>query len=306
MKHFITLFDITTDELQRLLSQAAELKRELKRTRGNISPRLAGRTLGLLFEKPSLRTRVSFEAAMAQLGGASIFLGAEAGWGQRESLADFSRTLTRYVDVLVFRGNNHSTLEALCRESCCPIINGLTQLAHPCQAVADIFTIQECFPALSQVRLAFIGDGNNVARSLAVACAMTGASFVLASPPPYRFDRSFAQALESRFPGFQLEATDDPRTAVKGAQIVYTDVWASMGDEDQRDQRQRDFRTYQVNQELLQLAAPDVRLMHCLPARRGEEVTDQVMDGPHSIVFEQAENRLHAQKAILLHLLNEP
>ncbi len=305
MKHFLTLFDITTQELYGLLQRAAELKREIKQARGSIAPRLAGRTMGLLFEKPSLRTRVSFEAAMAQLGGASIFLGAEAGWGKRESLADFAQTLTRYVDVLVFRGNEHATVEAFRRYSCCPIINGLTQLAHPCQALADIFTMQECFSDLSQVRLAFIGDGNNVARSLAVACAMTGAAFVLASPGHYRFDARFEESLHARFPHARLETTDDPRTAVKGAHVVYTDVWASMGDEHEREQRQRAFRAYQVTQQLLQHAQPEARLMHCLPARRGEEVTDEVMDGPQSIVFEQAENRLHAQKAILLHLLTD-
>ncbi len=303
MKHFITLLDIDVDELQSLLGQAAALKRELKSTRGNLAPRLAGRTLGMLFEKPSLRTRVSFEAAMAQLGGASIFLGAEAGWGKRESLADFAQTLTRYIDVLVFRGNDHRTVCEFSRHACCPTINGLTQLSHPCQALADILTIQECFSELNNVKVTFIGDGNNVARSLAVACAMTGASFVLAGPAQYRFDAEFVDSLVARYPKAKIESTDDPQIAVQDAHVVYTDVWASMGDENQRDQRTRDFQIYQVNAALMDHALPEAKFMHCLPARRGEEVTDEVMDGPRSIVFDQAENRMHAQKAILLHLL---
>jgi ornithine carbamoyltransferase len=303
VKHFITLFDITAEELQDLLRQAAAMKCEIQSTVGNIAPRLAGRTLGMLFEKPSLRTRVSFEAAMIQLGGASIFLGAEAGWGKRESVADFAKTLTRYVDALVFRGNDHAMVEAFSRYACCPTINGLTPLAHPCQALADIFTMQECFPQLNDVKVVFIGDGNNVARSLAVACAMMRASFVLAGPRQHRFPNNFLANLASHFPQVEIELTDDPKMAVKDAHIVYTDVWASMGDEDQQEQRKKDFQPYRVDEDLMRHALPEAKFMHCLPARRGEEVTDAVMDGHQSIVFQQAENRLHAQKAILMHLL---
>jgi ornithine carbamoyltransferase len=303
VKHLLTLADLTSDELFGLLRRAGELKRELKQGRDPRPRPLVGRTQGMLFEKPSLRTRVSFEAAMTQLGGASIFLGAEAGWGRRESLADFARTLTRYVDVFVFRGNDHATVEMFSSFASCPVINGLTQREHPCQALADIFTVQECFPDLAQVRVAFVGDGNNVARSLATACAMTGTAFALGSPRRYGFDASFQQSLRARYPGATLEATDDPREAVRGADVVYTDVWASMGEEAEREQRQLDLRAYQVNQTLMQCAKPHARFMHCLPARRGEEVTDEIIDGPQSIVFDQAENRMHAQKALLLHLL---
>jgi ornithine carbamoyltransferase len=240
---------------------------------------------------------------MTQLGGSSIFLGGEAGWGQRESLEDFSRTLSGYVDVIVFRGNDHRVLEQFAQVASCPVINGLTPISHPCQALGDLFTIQECFDDLANVQLTFIGDGNNVARSLAIACALTGTRLRLAGPGDYEVDDEFLASIQQRFPAAQISKTLDPQRAVSGADVIYTDVWASMGTEQTRESRKPAFAPFQVNAQLLSAAKPHARFMHCLPARRGEEVTDEVIDGPQSVVFQQAENRMHVQKAVLAWLL---
>ncbi len=302
MRHLITLTDLGRDEIARIFAIADELKEKLGR--GIREPLLAGRMLALLFEKQSLRTRVSFEAGMTQLGGGSIYLGADVGWGKRESAADFSRVLSEYVDVVVCRAKDHNTVVELARYSSCHVINGLTDRGHPCQALADLYTLKELHGDLDGLKLAWIGDGNNVARSLAQACGMMGIQFAVATPPAYAFSTEFVRELEEDVPELSLTLTNDPADAVRGAAAVYTDVWASMGQEAERERRKRDFAAYQVTAHLLAQARPDARFLHCLPARRGEEVTDEVMDCPQSAVVQQAGNRMHVQKAILVWLLS--
>lgn len=301
MRHVLTLSDLTTAEIRRIFAIAADLKDQL--LRGQRAPLLAGRVMGLLFEKPSLRTRVSFESGMAQLGGSSLFLGEDVGWGKREAMSDFARVLSGYVDVIVCRARGHAVVERLAADASCPVINGLTDLAHPCQALADLFTLQELAGSLKDQKLAFIGDANNVARSLVQACARLGVAFAIASPPDYGFEASFLAQLQNESPHVEIVQTEDPVKAVQGATAIYTDVWASMGQEAEQAQRARDFAPYQVTEALVRQADPEVRFLHCLPARRGEEVTDSVMDGAHSCVFQQANNRLHLQKALLVWLL---
>ncbi|MBX6313217.1 MAG: ornithine carbamoyltransferase [Isosphaeraceae bacterium] len=304
VRHLVDLFDLSAAEARALLDQAAELKREAKA--GRRSPHLAGRTLGLLFEKPSLRTRVSFEAAIAQLGGTAIFLpGKDVGLGVRETVADFARVLSQYVDALAARTFAHATVEELAQHATIPIINALSDAAHPCQAMGDLLTIREAMGRTEGVKLVFVGDGNNVARSLAVASAYLGVSFVLSCPPGYDFPEDFRARYAAAFSGATPEVDHDPKRAVVGADVIYTDVWASMGQEDEADARREAFRPYQVDDALLDRARPDAIFLHCLPAHRGEEVTGLVLDGPRSRVIPQAANRLHFQKALLLWLLLE-
>ncbi|MEM7311930.1 MAG: ornithine carbamoyltransferase [Planctomycetota bacterium] len=303
MRHLLTLFDINSDELREILKLAADLKSALHE--GLRQPVLSGRMLGMLFEKQSLRTRVSFESAIAHLGGSSIFLGQEAGWGKRETVADFGRVLSEYLDVLVFRGNDHGVLAELARHCSCPVINGLTPNAHPCQAIADVLTIEEHCPDSPDRKVVFVGDGNNVARSLALACAMMDTHCVVASPDGYGIDESFIQEVQTKCPGAQVELTNDPIAAVTNADAVYTDVWTSMGQESESEVRKQRFAEFQINAKLMSHAKPDAKFLHCLPARRGEEVTDEVIDGPNSVVVKQAGNRMHAQKAILVWLLRD-
>jgi ornithine carbamoyltransferase len=305
MRHFLSLIDLTTEELIYLLDEAARLKADS--VRGVRPPLLAGRVLGMIFEKPSLRTRASFEAAMAHLGGASIFLSASDGpIGQRESVADFARTLNHYVDAVVLRTNKHSTIEEFARHATVPVINGLSDLCHPCQVLGDLLTIQEHFEGgIRGKTLLFVGDGNNVARSLALGCGKLGARFILAAPEGYRFDASFLQTYHRVCGKSELILNGVPFHAVGQADIIYTDVWTSMGQEAESELRRAKFAEYQVNDQLLALAPPQARVMHCLPAHRGEEITSEVIDGPRSIVFEQAGNRLHAQKALLKWLMHE-
>ncbi len=303
MRHVLNLFDLTADEINTLLEEAARLKAGLRR--GERPQLLAGRVLGLIFEKPSLRTRVSFETAMAHLGGSSLFLnGADAGIGSRESLPDVARTMSQYVDALVLRTYRHATIETVAAYATCPVINGLSDCYHPCQALGDMLTVREVFGGLSGRTLAFVGDGNNVARSLAVACGKLGVRFVLAAPPGYGFDAPFLQAYRQQVPQGELELNGEPGHAVEKADVVYTDVWASMGQEAEQEQRKKSFASYQVNDALLAQAPAHARVMHCLPARRGEEVTDAVLDGDRSVVFQQAGNRMHAQKALIKWLLS--
>jgi len=267
---------------------------------------LSGKTLSLLFEKPSLRTRVSFEVAMRQLGGQVIYLSqAEVGLGKRESVPDVARVLSRYVDAIVARTFSHQTLEILASYSGVPVINALSDLEHPCQALADLFTIYERKGELKGLTLAFVGDGNNVAHSLLLAASLTGMNFRIASPTDYRVqDRvlHLAQgyAMDS---GAEIFCAEEPRLAVSEADVVYTDVWTSMGQETEAEQRRQIFANYQVNSELLSLAREDAILMHPLPAHYGEEVAEGILDSPQSVVFDQAENRLHLQKALLMHIL---
>jgi ornithine carbamoyltransferase len=232
-----------------------------------------------------------------------LFLGQDVGFGRRESLADFGRILSQYVDVIVVRAKRHETVVDLAEYCSCSVINGLTDSAHPCQAMADLYTIRELAGCLDGHTLSWIGDGNNVARSLALGCGRVGMRFVMATPEPYRFDPDFLALLNREVPDLELTVTHDPIEAVRDAVAVYTDVWASMGQEDQAEKRRRDFEGYQVNAEVMSHTQKGAVFMHCLPARRGEEVTDQVIDGPQSVVVQQAGNRMHVQKGILAWLL---
>jgi ornithine carbamoyltransferase len=302
MRHFIRLLDLNREELLHLLEETARLKRQHARGRQKLT--LAGKVLGLVFEKPSLRTRVSFEAAAAQLGGATVFLpGNEAGLGTRETIPDFARTLSQYCDAIVVRCYAHSTVETFATHATVPVINGLSDYVHPCQALADLFTIQETFGDLSGRTVVFVGDGNNVARSLAVGCGMLGMRFILAAPKGYGFDNRYLTDWKKLFPEGECLENGSPLRAVKDADVIYTDVWASMGQESERDQRRQAFAAYQVNDSLLKQAPAHAVVMHCLPAHRGEEITSEVLDGSRSIAFQQAGNRLHTQKALLQWLL---
>jgi len=302
MRHFLDLTDVTKDELAGLLQEAARLKASQKR--GEHNARLAHRLISLVFEKPSLRTRVSFEAAIVQMGGTSMFLpAADVGLGWRESIEDFARTMSHYVDAVVLRVFKHSTVADMATAAACPIINGLSDAAHPCQAAADLLTIQEVCGKVEGQTVAFIGDGNNVARSLAIGCSMLGARFRLAAPSGYGFSNAFLKQLQSINTNGKFESFDDPVQAVRDADILYTDVWTSMGQEAEREERLKHFAGFQINSKLLAGAPKHAKVMHCLPAHRGEEIAGDVLDGPQSVAFEQAGNRLHAQKAILEWLL---
>ena len=301
MRHLLTLFELTTDEILRIFAISKELKEKLQH--GLREPVLRGRTLAMLFEKPSLRTRVSFEAAMAQLGGSTMFLGTDVGWGKRESAADFAQVLSQYVDAIICRTSAHARLEELARFATVPVINGLSDAAHPCQALADLFTLDEIHGPLAGKRLAYIGDANNVARSLAICCGKLGVELAIASPKQYSFDRPFLDDLATQVPDVKLFQTEDPREAVRGAAGVYTDVWTSMGQEAESAVRKESLAAYQVNPALMEHAPEGAVFLHCLPARRGEEVTDEVIDGHYSAVIVQAANRMHVQKGILAWLL---
>jgi ornithine carbamoyltransferase len=302
MRHFIDLLDLTTDEIQHLFEETARLK--AAHARRTATPTLLGRVLGMVFEKPSLRTRVSFQAAIAQLGGTSLFLsGKEVGLGSRESVPDFARTLSQYVDAVVLRTFSHETVKAFASCATCPVINGLSDYYHPCQALADLYTMREVFGELRGRTLVFVGDGNNVARSVAVCCGKLGVRFLLAAPPGYGFDEPFLQTYRRMAPRGELLMNGEPQHSIAEADIIYTDVWTSMGQEAEREERLRQFAPFQVNASLVALAPAHARLMHCLPAHRGEEITGDVLDGERSIVFQQAGNRMHTQKALLQWLL---
>jgi len=304
--HFLSLADFTQKELRALLERAITLKKATKA--GGPPAPLRGKQLGLLFEKPSLRTRVTFEVGMRQLGGDSIYLGAsEVQLGVRESVADVARNLERWIDGIVLRTFRHETVEELARFSAIPVINGLTDLQHPCQIFSDMLTLLEKKGRLEGVRLAYIGDGNNVANSWLHGASIMGMELVLCAPKGYEPDARILREAQKRArkSGAKIVLTGNPLQAADGADVLYTDVWTSMGKEREEVRRKILFKDYQVNQALLTRAKEDVLVMHCLPAHRGEEITDEVMDGPHSIVFDQAENRLHAQKAILEALLGQ-
>ena len=301
-RDLISIADLSAEELELVLSVAGRLKRD------GCPPALAGQTLALLFEKPSLRTRVSFDVAMQQLGGHTVYLSqSEVGLGQREPVADVARVLSRYVHGIVARTYAHRTLLDLAEHATVPVVNALSDLQHPCQALADLLTIRERKGAVRDVRIAFIGDGNNVAASLAQASAIAGAHFVMASPPGYRLSEDELLQVEdfARASGGSFRTADSPRDAVAGADVVYTDVWTSMSQEDSYEQRQRAFAAYCITPELMALARPDAIFMHDLPAHRGEETVEEVIEGPQSVVFDQAENRLHAQRAVLFLLMGE-
>jgi ornithine carbamoyltransferase len=296
-RDLLSIAELSADELERVLQTALSLKRD-----GGGRHLLAGKTLAMIFEKPSLRTRVSFDVAMQQLGGQAVYLNqAEVGLGQREPVADVSRVLSRYVDVIAARTYSHQTLLDLARYSDVPVINALSDEGHPCQALADLLTVLERFGTLRGVKLAFIGDGFNVAASLAEGAALAGIDFVIASPDGYSLPDASMRLVEriAREHGGSVGAVREPADAVRDADVVYTDVWTSMGHEDAYIERKEAFAGYGVTADLMALAKPSAIFMHDLPAHRGEEVTDDVIEGPQSVVFDQAENRLHAQKAIL-------
>ena len=305
MRHFITLNDVRNSELERILDLSTTIKRELKN--GERTPYLPGKMLAMIFEKQSLRTRVSFETGMFQLGGGSMYLGSEVGFGKRESTKDFSEVLSSMVNVIMFRAMKHQSITELARHSSCPVINGLSDQAHPCQALADVFTIREEFGKLEGLKLAWIGDANNVAVSLVRAASKLGMKISVAAPKKYQFDEKAVGKIVGKktAKGFEVELTKDPAKAVKGAHAVYTDVWVSMGQEAEEAERKEVFAPYRVDAALMKKARKDAIFLHCLPARRGLEVTDEVMDSPQSRVVPQAENRLHAQKGLLVWLLNE-
>jgi len=301
-KDLLSIADLSADDILKLTKLATSLKQRGRRSL------LAGKTLALIFEKPSLRTRVSFEVAMQQLGGNAIYLSqSEVGLGQRESVSDVARVLSRYVDVIVTRTFYHRQAQLLAENATVPVINGLSDEEHPCQALADLLTIYEKKGRLKGVTIAFVGDANNVANSLLLGASIVGADFHIASPPGYQLKEMVlrrAQGFAAQS-GAKILCTEQPQAAVRGADIVYTDVWISMGQEEEAERRRADFAGYQVTAQLLALAHEGALFMHPLPAHRGEEVASGLIDGPQSIVFDQAENRLHAQKALLVDLLGD-
>lgn len=295
-RHLVSIADLSPREVQRVVDAALQTKN------GESRHILAGKTLALLFEKPSLRTRVSFDVAMQQLGGHALYLSpAEVGLGKREPVADVARVLSRYVDAIAARTFKHETVEELARWADVPVINALSDGEHPCQALADLLTIYEKKGRWRGLVLSFVGDGNNVARSLMLGSALVGMDFRIAAPEGYRISTAVVEKAESlaAVSGATIVCVESPQEAVRGADVVYTDVWTSMGQEEEQAERRRAFDGYQVSPELLTLASPDAIVMHDLPAHRGEEIADEVIEGPQSVVFDQAENRLHAQRAVL-------
>ena len=305
-KDLLDVSAVPTAAVERLLAVAGDLKN--KQRRGTPHPLLKGKTLGLLFQKPSTRTRVSFEAGMHQLGGHALVLPmADIQLSRGESVADTARVLSRYLDAIVLRTYDHATVEEWAREATMPVINGLTDLSHPCQALSDLLTIKEKKGRLKGIKIAYVGDGNNVANSLIEAAAKMGMTIALGCPSGYQPDQHVVDLarLEAAKTGAVIELGQDPHVAVKEADVVYADVWISMGREREQARRLRVFAPYQVNSRLVARAKPDAIVMHCLPAHRGEEITADVLDGPQSVVIDQAENRLHMQKAILTQLLGK-
>lgn len=303
-KDLLTIADLTANDISRILKRSAALKSTLKR--GKPVQPLKGKSLGMIFEKSSTRTRVSFEVGMYQLGGQALFLSSDdLQIGRGEPIADTARTLSRYLDGIMIRTFAQNTIEELARCASIPVINGLTDQHHPCQALADLFTIYERRGRLRGLKLAYIGDGNNVATSLIQACGTVGMDFSIASPAGYELPTGIVRDAQSSAlrNGAHIDTSDDPYRAVKNADVVYTDVWASMGQEAEQAKRRKAFRGYQVNGTLLKAAGNKALVMHCLPAHRGEEISGAVIDGPQSAVFDQAENRLHTQKAVLEMLL---
>jgi len=302
MQHFLALADFSRPDLESMLQTARDLKAEWQR--GGNRPVLQGKVLGMLFQKPSLRTRVSFDMAMRHLGGDALYLSPqEVGLGQREAISDVSRVLSGYVEAIMARVFSHAHILELAQYATIPVINGLSDYNHPCQGLADMLTVLERFERLEGLSLTFIGDANNVAVSLLHACAILGLNFTLASPEGYDLPPAALSQAQKLAAGSTIRTLRDPHEAADGAHVIYTDTWVSMGQEEEAQRRTKIFPPYQVNDHLLHHADPQAIVMHCLPAHRGQEITDQVMDGPHSAVFQQAENRLHAQKAILLRLL---
>ena len=303
MRHVLSLFDLTAEEIGQVLDVSVKLKADL--TAGKRESLLDNHVIGLLFEKPSLRTRVSFETLTAQLGGNSLMLGSDVGWGSREPLCDFMPILTSYLDMLVIRAKSHALVEESLQFTQCPVINGLTDVSHPCQALADILTVQEIAGGLNDVSIAYIGDANNVTYSLAIICGRLGIPLNIGAPAGYQFESSFIEQLNADAGKELIRQTDDAMAAAENVSFVYTDVWTSMGQEAESKQRLKDLAAYQVNEKLMSVAAADAKFLHCLPARRGEEVTSGVIDSPASAIIQQANNRLHAQKGLVVWLMEQ-
>lgn len=305
MRHFIDLTDWSSIEIRQLLDLARHLKQEWQS--GGNKPVLEGKVLALIFQKPSLRTRVSFEVGMQHLGGSALVLGPdEIGFGKRETVADLSRALSRYVHVIMARVFSHAQMLEMTQYATVPIINGLSDTQHPCQALADLLTIYEYYGRLEGLKVAYVGDGNNVAASLAQACAHSGVNFAIGSPPGYEIPEAIMDKVGDLAAqnGATVEGFNNPRSAVADADVIYTDTWVSMGQEAETARRIQVMQPFQVNADLLKAAPSTAVVMHCLPAHRGQEITDEVADGPQSVIFDQAENRMHAQKAVLVKLLS--
>jgi len=299
-KDFLSILDLDSDELEGIIADAMRLKR--LKSEGVAHEYLRGKSLGMIFEKPSTRTRVSFEVGMSDLGGHALFLNPQdIQLGRGEEIRDTARVLSRYLDVVMVRAYSHATIEEFARYSTIPIINGLSDRLHPCQVLADIMTLRERFGDLRDLKLAWIGDGNNVCNSWILSTPLTGMEVVVASPPRYRPAAGVVE--RARAAGGRVTIVTDPAEAVRDADVLYTDIWVSMGNEDERAERLQAFQGYTIDSRLLELAVPGAPVMHCLPAHRGEEITDEVLEGPRSIVWDQADNRLHAQKALLVRLI---
>ena len=304
-KDLLSISELSPKDIENILKRSAALKKMLRQ--GKAHQTLRGKSLGMIFEKSSTRTRVSFEVGMYQLGGQALFLSSsDLQIGRGEPIADTARTLSRYVDGIMIRTFAQKTVDELARYASVPVINGLTDTHHPCQALADLFTIKEKRRKLKGLKLAYVGDGNNVANSLIQACVAVGMHFSIASPSGYELDATILKEARSaaRRTRANIVATADPYNAVKDADVVYTDVWASMGQETEHAKRVKAFRGYQIDRNLMKAARRNAMVMHCLPAHRGEEIAAAVIDGPQSVIFDQAENRLHTQKAVLEMLLN--
>lgn len=302
VRHFLTLEDLSSNEILGLFKDSAKLKEDLKA--GKKLKYLSGKSIGLIFHKPSLRTRVSFEAGITKLGGNSIFMESDyATFGVREPIRDHAKVMSRYVDGIVIRTFDHDKMLEFAKNSDVPVINGLTDYNHPCQAVTDLFTVKEHFKSLNAQKLAFIGDGNNVSRSLAIICMKLGVQFALAHPKGYGFSKDFMDKFSAKEKAF-LQLTEKPNEAAKDASVFYSDVFTSMGQEAETAKRIKIFKGYQVNQELVKQGRKDAIILHCLPAHRGEEITAEVIDGPRSLIYEQAENRMHTQNAIMKMLIS--
>ncbi len=292
--------DLTSDEIIEILDMAEDLKE--KRVRGKVTDLLKNKSLAMIFEKSSTRTRVSFEVAMSDLGGHSIYLNSrDIQIGRGETVSDTAQVLSRYVAGITARVNSHKTVEELAEHSQVPVINALSDLEHPCQILADFLTIREYKNSLKGLKFAWIGDGNNVCNSLILGCALVGMEIAVACPEGYEPNADIVA--KGRELGGHINVTNDPQEAARDADVLYTDVWVSMGDEEEREKRLSDLADYQINSKLVGLSKHNVIVMHCLPAHRGEEISADVMEGPHSVVFDQAENRLHAQKALILKLM---
>jgi ornithine carbamoyltransferase len=302
-RNLVSMGDFSREEVERVIERARALKAEWKA--GGNPPLLAGKTMAMIFEKPSLRTRVTFEAGMTQLGGHAIYLGQDIGFGTREAIADIAANLSRWVEIIMARTYAHESVVELAQEATVPVINALSDHEHPCQALAALLTLYEHKGQVQGLKLTWVGDGNNVCHSLLLICATMGINMTVACPRGYGPDpgvvgwaRNLAQGS-----GSEIVVTTDPVAATKGADALYTDIWASMGQESEAEERSKIFPPYQVNQSLVDLAKEDVLVMHCLPAHRGEEITDGVLDGPYSVVLDEAENRLHVQKALMVEML---